>query len=164
LGYTVTAHSAQGLTVTVGLAVVTGHESRQWLYSTMTRGSQSNQAIVFTMPQLADPDAGTRPAPELGRHERMTAERQGEPVRQPHPAANPDPRDPLAVLLDVIERDDAQVSVTEYQRRELADDDHLAVLNARWQRETSGLLQQRYRDLAGSLLADSHDVAELDKP
>jgi hypothetical protein len=164
LGYATTAHSAQGLTVSAGLAVVTGQESRQWLYSAMTRGAQSNQAIVFTMPRLADPDAGIRPAPELGRHERISAERAGEPASQPHPSTRPDPREPLAVLLDVIERDDAEVSATEYQRRELAAADHLAVLNARWQGETSGLLQQRYRELAGSLLPDGHDVAELDKP
>jgi hypothetical protein len=68
------------------------------------------------------------------------------------------------VLLDVIERDDAEVSATEYQRGELVAADHLAELNARWQGETSGLLQQRYRDLAGSPLPDSHDVGELDKP
>ncbi len=164
LGYATTAHSAQGLTVSVGLAVVTGQESRQWLYSAMTRGAQSNHAIAFTQPRLADPDAGTRPAPELGRYERMTAERAGEPVPQPHPAANPDPREPLAVLLDVLDRDGAEVSATEYQRRELAAADHLAQLNAIWQGETSGLLQQRYRELAGSLLPDGHDTAELDKP
>ncbi len=120
LGYATTAHSAQGLTVSVALALVTGQESRQWLYSAMTRGAQSNEAIVFTMPRLADPDAGTRPAPELARYERTTAERAGEPVRQPHPASNPDPREPVAVLLDVLERDDTELSATEYQRRETA--------------------------------------------
>src|SRR5258708_11816479 len=31
LGYAVTGHSAQGLTVSVGLAVVTGNEGRQWV-------------------------------------------------------------------------------------------------------------------------------------
>jgi TrwC relaxase/AAA domain len=164
LGYATTAHSAQGLTVSGGLAVVTGQESRQWLYSAMTRGAQENHAIVMTMPRLADPDAGTRPAPELARHERISAERAGQPVSQPHPSTRPDPREPLAVLMDVLERDDAEVSATEYQHRELASADHLAVLNARWQGETTGLLQQRYRELAASLLPDGHDAAELDKP
>jgi ATP-dependent exoDNAse (exonuclease V) alpha subunit len=53
LGYATTAHSAQGLTVSAGLAVVTGQESRQWLYSAMTRGAKSNEAIAFTTPRLA---------------------------------------------------------------------------------------------------------------
>ena len=153
-----------GLTVSVGLPVVTGQESRQWLYSAMTRGPQSNEAIVFTMPRLADPDTGTRPAPELARHKRMTAERAGEPVPAPHPSSSPDPREPVAVLLDVAERDDAQVSATEYQRRELTAADNLAVLNAIWQGETAGLRQQRYRDLAASLLPAGDSPAELDKP
>jgi hypothetical protein len=50
LGYAVTGHSAQGLTVGHGIAVVTGSESRQWLYTAMTRGADCNQAVVFTQP------------------------------------------------------------------------------------------------------------------
>jgi hypothetical protein len=164
LGYAITAHSAQGLTVSVGLPVVTGQESRQWLYSAMTRGAQSNEAIVFTMPRFADPGTGTRPAPELARHQRMTAERAGEPVPVPHPSSSPDPREPVAVLLDVVQRDDAQASATEYRRRELTAADNLAVLNAVWQGETAGLLQQRYRYLAASVLPAGRSPDELDKP
>lgn len=164
LGYATTAHSAQGLTVSVGLALVAGHESRQWLYSAMTRGAQHNRAIVSTMPRLADPEAGTRAAPELARHDRMSAERDGVPVPQPHPSTRPEPLEPVAVLQDVLERDDAQVSATEYQRRELAAADHLAALGAIWQGETSGLLRDRYRDLAAAVLPAGHDVAELDRP
>jgi hypothetical protein len=164
LGYAVTAHSAQGLTVGVGLALVTGQESRQWLYSAMTRGAQQNRAFVHTMPKLSDPDAGTRPAPELSRHARIRSERAGEPVPQPHPSSDPEPREAVAVLSDVLERDDSEVSATEYRRRELACADHLAGLNAIWQGETAGLQRARYLELARSLLPEGHDVSELDKP
>ena len=50
LAYAVTGHSAQGLTVSHGIAVVTGGEGRQWFYSAITRGADCNQAIVFTQP------------------------------------------------------------------------------------------------------------------
>ncbi len=164
LGYATTAHSAQGLTVTVSIPFLTGQESRQWFYSAMTRAALENLAVVCTMPRLADVDAGTRPAPELARYDRITAEQAGEPVPQPHPSTRPDPREPLAVLMDVVDRDDAEVSATEYQRRELASADHLGRLNAIWQGETEGLQRERYRELAASLLPAGHDPAELDKP
>ncbi len=80
LGYAVTGHAAQGLTVTHGIAMVTGSESRQWLYTAMTRGADLNQAIACTQPgRPADPSAGTRAAPELARYQRLRAERSGEP-------------------------------------------------------------------------------------
>jgi hypothetical protein len=164
LGYATTAHSAQGLTVTVGIPFVTGQESRQWFYSAMTRGAQENVAVVCTMPRLADVDAGTRPAPEIARYGRMMAERAGERVPQPEPSSNPDPREPLSVLMDVVDRDDREVSATEYRRREMVGADNLAGLNAIWQGETSGLLRERYRQLTAALLSDGHDAAELDKP
>ncbi len=97
-----------------------------------------------------------RPAPELARQDRITAERAGEPARQPHPSTEPDPREPLAVLLDVLDRDEAEISATEYQRRELLSADHLGRLNAVWQGETSGLLRDRYRVLTASLLPPGH--------
>ena len=71
LAYAVTGHSAQGGTVHTGIALVTGSEDRQWLYPAMTRGTDTNLAIVFTTPaRPADPQPGTRPAPELDRYER----------------------------------------------------------------------------------------------
>ena len=109
LAYAITAHSAQGLTVSHGIAVVTSGEGRQWFYSAITRGADCNQAIVFTQPaSLADPAAGTSAAPELARHERLQAERGGEPETAPFPTHNPDPREPVAVLADVLARDEAQ--------------------------------------------------------
>ena len=78
LAYAVTGHSAQGATVHTGIALVTGTEDRQWLYPAMTRGTDANLAFVFTTPaRPADPQPGTRPAPELGRYDRIRRERAG---------------------------------------------------------------------------------------
>ena len=61
-----------------GIALVTGGEDRQWLYPAMTRGTDANLAFVFTTPaRPADPQPGTRPAPELDRYERIRRERAG---------------------------------------------------------------------------------------
>jgi hypothetical protein len=86
LAYAVTGHSAQGATVHTGIALITGTEDRQWLYPAMTRGTDTNLAYVFTTPaRPADPQPGTRPAPELDRYERIRRERQGFPAFQPAP-------------------------------------------------------------------------------
>jgi ATP-dependent exoDNAse (exonuclease V) alpha subunit len=60
LGYAVTDHTAQGRTVTAGLAVITGTEDRQHAYVALTRGTDVNTAYVFTI----SPNTPTRcPAP-----------------------------------------------------------------------------------------------------
>ena len=75
LAYAITGHSAQGGTVHTGIALVTGTEDRQWLYPAMTRGTDTNLAFVFTTPaRPADPQPGTRTAPELGRCDRIRNE------------------------------------------------------------------------------------------
>jgi conjugative relaxase-like TrwC/TraI family protein len=97
LAYAVTGHSAQGGTVHTGIALVTGSENRQWLYSALTRGTQNNMAFVFTTPKAADPLPGTRPAPELERYERIRHDREGLPPAQPaYGPASQDPREPVA--------------------------------------------------------------------
>ena len=71
----------------------------------MTRGTDANLAFVFTTPaRPADPQPGTRPAPELGRYDRIRRERAGYPRHQPRQI--PDragQREPIAVLADVLE-------------------------------------------------------------
>ena len=85
LAYAITGHSAQGGTVHTGIALVTGNEDRQWLYPAMTRGTDANLAFVFTTPpKAADPQPGTRPAPELDRYERIRHEREGSCPPSPH--------------------------------------------------------------------------------
>ena len=88
LAYAITGHSAQGGTVHTGITLVTGSEDRPWLYPAMTRGTDTNMAFVFTTPpRPADPQPGTRAAPELIRYDRIRHERHGFPASQPAPAA-----------------------------------------------------------------------------
>jgi len=154
LAYAVTGHSAQGGTVHTGIALVAGAEDRQWLYPAMTRGTDVNLAFVFTTPTAADPRPGTRPAPELGRYHRLRRERDGYPPNQPAAATvnGADRREPIAVLADVLGRDGATLSATETRRRNLANADHLAILNAIWTAETRGARDDRYRDLVMAAL------------
>ena len=154
LAYAITGHSAQGATVHTGIALVTGNEDRHWLYPAMTRGTDANLAFVFTTPpKAADPQPGTRAAPELDRYERIRREREGFLPAQP--AAGPgnlDPREPIAVLADVLDRDGAELSASETRRRNLANADHLGVLNAIWAAETRGARDDRYRELVMAAL------------
>jgi hypothetical protein len=74
--YAVTDHVAQGRTVTGGRAVIAGTEDRQHAYVALSCGTDTYMAYVFTVsPKLADPMPGPRPAPELARYDRITAER-----------------------------------------------------------------------------------------
>ena len=67
--------------MTAGLAVITGTEDRQHAYVALSRGTDTNMAYVFTVsPKLADPVPGPRPAPELARYDRITAERAAQPA------------------------------------------------------------------------------------
>ena len=155
LAYAVTGHSAQGSTVHTGIALVTGTEDRQWLYPAMTRGTDANLAFVFTTPaRPADPQPGTRPAPELDRYERIRSERAGYPPislfdAQSHKA---DEREPIAVLADILSRDGAEQSASAIRQRNLANADHLATLHAIWTAETTAARHDRYRDLVTAAL------------
>ena len=145
LGYAVTDHVAQSRTVHTGLAVITGTEDRQHAYVALTRGTDTNTAYVFTLsPKIADPAPGPRPAPELARYDRRTAECEGELAPIGQAAAN---GDALGVLSDVLERDGQQLSAVQTQQRALSNADHLAILHAIWTAETSPAREQRYKEL-----------------
>jgi len=151
LAYAVTGHSAQGGTVHTGITLITGGEDRQWLYSALTRGTHNNLVYVSTTPaKVADPAPGTRPAPELERDKRTQHERAGYLLTH-RPATRaqggPDPREPIAVLADILDRDGTQLSATETRQRKLANADHLAVLGAIWTAETRQAQHERYHDL-----------------
>ena len=89
--------------------MITGTEDRQHGYVALSRGTETNMAYVFTgSPKLADPMPGPRPAPELARYDRITAERV---VQPPAPAA--EIREALAVLSGVLDRDGQQLSASQ---------------------------------------------------
>jgi conjugative relaxase-like TrwC/TraI family protein len=145
LGYAVTDHVAQSRTVHTGLALITGTEDRQHAYVALSRGTSNNLAFVFDVsPKLADPAPGARPAPELPRYDRNSAERDGHPTQTATPATA---GNALGVLADVLERDGQQLSATETQQRNLSNADHLAVLNTMWNGETTAAREQRYQDM-----------------
>jgi len=126
LGYAVTDHVAQGRTVHTGLAAITGTEDRQHAYVAMSRGTDMNMAYVSTVsPKLADPVPGPRPAPELTRYDRLTAEYAGRPADTATKTG-----DALLVLAGVLGGDGQQLSASQTWRQALADADHLAILNA----------------------------------
>jgi conjugative relaxase-like TrwC/TraI family protein len=152
LGYAVNAHVAQGRTVRAGLAVFTGGEDRQHAYVALTRGTDHNAAYVFTTPtKLADPAPGARPAPELARYDRLTA--QGESPAPGDRDEDPEVTTAMNVLAQIIAgRDGAEQSASQAWRQALSDADHLAVLYAIWAAETAPARQQRYRALLQAAL------------
>jgi hypothetical protein len=158
LAYAITGHSAQGATVHTGIALVTGNEDRHWLYPAMTRGTDANLAFVFTTPpKVADPQPGTRAAPELDRYDHICREREGFLPAQPAAGlGSQDPREPIAVLADVLDRDGGTLSAAETRRRNLANADHLGALYAIWVAETRGARDDRYRELVMAALPAGH--------
>ncbi len=148
LGYAVTDHVAQSRTVHTGLAVIAGIEDRQHAYVALTRGTDTNMAYVFTVSRkLADIVPGPRPAPELARYDRITA--------QPAAAAA-ETRDALAVLAGVLRRDSQELSASRTRQQALTDADHLAWLYAIWTDQTAPAREQRYRNLLMSALPPEH--------
>ena len=164
LGYSITGHTGQGRTVFEGHALFTGNENRNWAYPALTRGTNGNYAWVVGQPaKVSDPTPGTRPAPELARHERIERERAGLPEsRASSPAQEKElARDPKAVLAEVLERDGTEYSALETRQRNLADADHLAKLHAIWQGETRQPVTARYERELREQLPDYLKDAKL---
>jgi hypothetical protein len=120
----------------------------------MTRGTKANLAFVFTTPALmADPRPGTRPAAELDRYDRRHPESHASTATRQRPQdASVDPREPVAVLADVLSRDGAAISAIQTRQQNLANADHLAVLHAVWTEETKAARYDRYYDLVTAAL------------
>ena len=174
LAYAVTGHKGMGGTVSAGSAFVTGREPLEWLYVAMTRGRHDNTAIAVThdgvkdndgvtvaiQPREADPRPGTRPDPELARHERMERERAGlpsEPAEQPVDEVRP----PVAVLADCMNRDEPEISASEYRDRALANADHLGLQHSRWADLTGAADRERYRQLVMDALPEEYQQDDL---
>jgi conjugative relaxase-like TrwC/TraI family protein len=92
LGYATTVHTAQGLSVDTMHGLITGDESRQQLYTMLTRGKIANHLYLQTVGD-GDPHSVVRP----------------ETVRQ---------STPTDLLEQILARDDAAQSATTLQRDE----------------------------------------------
>ncbi len=90
LGYATTIHGAQGATVDTMHGVLTGAESRQQLYTMMTRGRLANHAYVQVVGD-GDPDSIVRLETAM-------------------------PPTPTEVLESVLARDEAALSATGLRR------------------------------------------------
>jgi conjugative relaxase-like TrwC/TraI family protein len=110
LGYATTIHAAQGVTADTTHGLVTGQESRQQLYTMLTRGRAANHLYLQV---VGDGDPHTVIRPELV-----------------------SPRTPTELLEQILARDDAPTSATT-QLRELSDPE--ARLHQAVQRYTDGL-------------------------
>jgi conjugative relaxase-like TrwC/TraI family protein len=160
LGYAVTDHAAQGRTVHTGLALITGSEDRQHAYVALTRGTDCNAAYVFTQsPRKADITLGPRPAPELARHDRISAQ-----VQQLHVTDGEVQHDEaLGVLAGVLGRDGQQLSATQAWEQALTDSDHLAVLHAIWAAETGPAREHGYQEQLDSVLPPGYQAEPTHK-
>jgi hypothetical protein len=132
LAYAVTAHKGQGGTYEAGEPLVTGTESREWLYTAMTRGWRRNAAHAVTQPARADPAPGTRPDPELARQRDVDRERAGLPAEGGRPGGTRADGGRRAGRLPGPGRGRARRA--DYQRTSLANADHLAAQHAEWSR------------------------------
>jgi hypothetical protein len=125
---------------------------RDWAYVALTRGRERNTARVITESRAADPGAGTQADPELARADLLRRERAGLPVEPVE--ADPDTREPVAVLADCLDREAAEDSATEYQRKSLARADHLGLLHARWADQVTTADREHYQRIVQDALPE----------
>jgi len=151
LGYAVTGHTGQGGTVARGEAVFRGVEPREWAYVALTRGRARNNARVITEARAADPGAGTQADPELARADLLRRERAGLAAAVQQEA---DAREPVAVLADCLDREAAEDSATEYQRKSLVRADHLGLLHARCADQVKTADSERYQRIVQEALPE----------
>jgi DNA primase catalytic core len=129
LGYATTVHTAQGVTADTMRGLVTGEESRQQLYTMLTRGRIANH-LYLQLVGDGDPHSLIRP----------------ETV---HPST------PTEVLEQILARDDAARSATTLQR----DQHDPAVRLADAAAQYVDAVQVAAEDLAGREVAEALDVA-----
>jgi TrwC relaxase/AAA domain len=158
LGYARTWHTVEGQTVSISIAVASDQRTREGLYVAMSRGAQRNE--VYAYPSAQEP-AGSAvgqppaPDPELARQRRLQTDRESAGF-----GMAVEDKDPITILAKVVRRDDAELSATETQERELSNADHLGALYAIWtdqyRTEAYGRYAQAVRDHA-----DPSDAEEI---
>ena len=166
LAYAVTFHAAEGRTVDSGIAVFTGDEDRQAVNVALTRGRDRNEAYVISGWRFADPRAGTRPAPELARQERLDRERAGLAAGQEPQAEEAERAQATAeqILAACLDRDGQQMSATDTREAEWSDADRLDVLGVQWQQVTRDAAQRRYEAAVHAALPEAQAQQVMNDP
>jgi conjugative relaxase-like TrwC/TraI family protein len=142
LGYALTWHTVEGQTVSVGIAVANDSRPRRGLYVAMSRGGQRNE--VYSYPSAQEPAESVigqppAPDPEIARQRGLQAERESAlPIGASYE------KDPIAILAQVVRRDDAELSATETREQALSDADHLGALHAIWMDQCRAQAYSRY--------------------
>ncbi|HUK70716.1 MAG TPA: hypothetical protein VLW50_18490, partial [Streptosporangiaceae bacterium] len=140
LAYAGNVHVAQGRTVDTAHLVADETAGRASFYVGMSRGRERNTAYVVTeRVHAADLSPEPRPAPEIG-----------EPAARDDPAPR---RHRIAVLADVLERQQTERSATGTMRQELERAASLATLAPMWADVTRAHATRRYEYTVQSLLA-----------
>jgi DNA replication protein DnaC len=159
LAYGQTAHTSQGRTVDYGIPVVTGSENRQALYVMMSRGAKGNDAyVICESARVADPEPGTRPAPEIGRYDRQHGAEPAPEIASDEDAEPKWSREPEAVLADVLARDGAELSALEMREQNAAEADNLGYLHGMFSDQVTPLRQERYRKILTAELPEGFAV------
>jgi len=70
-------------------------------------------------------------------------------------------RDPVAVLADCMDREDAELAASDYRQRALSNADHLAVLHARWSDLAGRADRERYHRLVVDALPEEYRQDDL---
>jgi len=140
LAYAGNVHVAQGRTVDTAHLVADETAGRASFYVGMSRGRERNTAYVVTeRVHAADLSPEPRPAPEIG-----------EPAARDDPAPR---RHRIAVLADVLDRQQTGRSATGTMRQELERAASLATLAPMWADVTRAHATRRYEYTVQSLLA-----------
>ena len=139
LAYAGNVHVVQGRTTGTAHLLVDGTAGREALYVGMSRGRERNTAYVVTeRVHAADLSPDLRPAPDI-----QDPAADQEPESRPHR---------LAVLADVLEREQADRTATEAMRHELERAASLATLVPVWADVTRAHAARRYDAAIRSVL------------
>ena len=116
------------------------------LYPAATRGREENHLYVYGSDSFAGKQwqakPGEKPAPELERHERLEAERNGK-----EPSARANDHDAVNLMANVLRNDCRELSATEYRQQALANADHLGLLGH--------ILQEHLREESGNRFGEA---------
>jgi len=135
LGYAVTAHRAQGVTVDTAHVLVTPMTTRENLYVAMTRGRTSNQAYV-------------------------AADRPDQAHDAPHPSDNPDAT-ARTVLLGVLQNSGAELSAHQMRQAEAEAWGNTAQLRAEIETLIAAAQETRWATLVASCGLNDTQVGQV---